>query len=124
MTSVFLRKVLFTMNIEDIQAKILEFRDERDWKQFHTSKNLAASVCIEAAELLEHFQWRSDTTELTLEKKKAVADEIADVAIYLMLLANDLEVDLEQAILNKLEQNAEKYPVDKAKGSSKKYTEL
>lgn len=114
------------MEITDLQQEVLRFRDERDWKQFHTTKNLAASVCIEAAELLQEFQWESgeQRADFSDERRGRIADEIADVAIYLMLLASETGVDIETAISRKLDKNALKYPVEKAKGTSKKYTEL
>jgi NTP pyrophosphatase (non-canonical NTP hydrolase) len=112
--------------MEKVLARIRRFRDERDWMQFHDPKNLAVSLVIEAAELLEHFQWM-DKTQAELhaaENKEAVADEIADVAIYLLELADNLGIDLEMAIHAKLDRNAEKYPVEKAFGVATKYTKL
>ena len=108
--------------------EILEFRDQRDWKQFHTPKNLAAAIAIEAAELQEHFLWKSDAEVKTSlsnpEKKEKVVEELADVLIYTLLLADQLGVDVDAAVRRKLQHNAKKYPVEKAKGSHKKYTEL
>ncbi len=105
--------------IKELTQKIVKFRDEREWKQYHTPKNLAISIAVELGELLEHFQW--DTNEEILEKikdrkvREELEDEIADVAIYIMLLANELNIDLERAILKKLKKNEEKYPVKKFK---------
>ena len=112
--------------MEAVLARIRKFRDERDWMQFHDPKNLAVSLVIEAAELLEHFQWKdkAQAERHALENKDAVGEEIADVAIYLLELADNLGIDLEKAILAKLDRNAEKYPVAKARGVATKYTNL
>lgn len=94
--------------------------------QFHNPKNLAISVVLEATELLEHFQWKtSEESEAhSVAAKSQIGEEIADVAIYLIELADNLGIDLEQSIIAKLDKNADKYPADKARGNSKKYTEL
>lgn len=111
---------------EDITRSIVEFRDARDWKQFHSPKNLAASIAIEAAELLETLQWSSDSSmdEDVLARRADIEAELADVMIYCLLLAHDLGVDVESAMRTKLEANARKYPADKARGRSDKYTHL
>jgi NTP pyrophosphatase (non-canonical NTP hydrolase) len=111
--------------LDDIQAAIRQFRDERDWMQFHNPKNLASSIVIEAAELLEHFQWKTpqESEAVTREQKAAVAEEIADVAIYLIELADNLGIDLIKAANAKLKKNAEKYPAEQVRGSSRKYIE-
>jgi len=101
-----------------IIRKILEFRNERDWKQFHTGDNLAKSISIEAAELLEEFQWNSHERNLENLKK-----ELADILIYCILMADTYNLDIEQIILDKLAENEIKYPVEMSKGSSKKYNE-
>ena len=113
-------------SISELTARINEFRDARDWKQFHNPKDMAISVSIEAAELMEHFQWKNDTecTEHIENNREAVADEMADVAIYLFELADLIKMDLGKEMLRKLEKNEAKYPVQKAKGSNKKYNEL
>lgn len=98
--------------------EIIKFNKERDWDQFHSPENLAKSICIEAGELLECFQWNSDYD------KEAVCEELADVVNYCIVMADRLEVDLEEIVLKKLEKNRQKYPVEKAKGNSKKYNEL
>lgn len=98
--------------------EIIEFNKERDWDQFHSPENLAKLICIEAGELLECFQWNSDYD------KEAVCEELADVVNYCIVMADRLEVDLEEIVLKKLEKNRQKYPVEKAKGNSKKYNEL
>lgn len=107
-----------------LTRKIRKFRDERDWMQFHNHKDMALSLLIEAAELAEHFQWKSfEELEYYAPKHKdALSDELADVAIYLLELADNLKIDLVQAIIKKLRKNARKYPVKKAKGKHTKYT--
>ena len=112
--------------MQETIARIRKFRDDRDWQQFHDPKNLAVSIAIEAAELLELFQWQSgeEATRFAAENKERVSEEIADVAIYLIELADITGIDLAKAIEAKLEKNAKKYPVDKARGVSTKYTEL
>lgn len=104
--------------MDELIKKIINFRDERDWKQFHTPENLAKSISIEAGELLENFQWDNDYD------KEAVLDELADILIYCILLSDTLNADIKEIINNKIEKNERKYPVEKSKGSSKKYTEL
>lgn len=103
--------------MEDLVKRIIQFQQERDWKQFHTPENLAKSIVIEGAELLEHFQWDAQFD------KEAVGEELADVMNYCILMAEALEIDLIQTMHNKIDKNEAKYPVDKARGSSKKYTE-
>lgn len=116
------------MNIEviildDLLSKIISFRDERNWSQFHNPKDLAISLNLEASELLELFQWKS--SEETVQRKlPEIRDELADVLYYTLLMFHDLDLDPKEALLAKLRKNAEKYPVEKAFGSNKKYTEL
>ena len=102
----------------NIIKKILHFRDNRDWKQFHSPENLAKSILIEAAELLEEFQWQSK--EKNVDNLK---NELADVLIYCLLLADHYKLDINQIILDKLKENELKYPVEVVKGKSKKYNE-
>ena len=104
--------------MNEIRDELRRFTEERDWEQFHTPENLAKSVAIEAGELLECFQWSS---EYDTHK---VSDEIADVVNYCIMLADKIGIDLKAEILRKIRENGEKYPVEKAKGSSKKYNEL
>jgi len=104
--------------MDELIQRIKKFRDDRDWKQFHTPENLAKSIVIEAAELLENFQWNDD-----FDRKK-VEEELADVMNYCFLLADCLSIDAIQNMHKKIDVNEKKYPVDKAKGSSKKYTQL
>jgi dCTP diphosphatase len=112
--------------MQDTIARIRKFRDERDWKQFHNPKDLAVSISIEAAELLELFQWKgaAESARFAADNRERVSEEIADVAIYLVELADITGIDLAQAIDAKLEKNARKYPVEKSRGISTKYTDL
>lgn len=113
-------------SLTELAAAVREFGRERDWHSYHTPKNLAAALVVEAAELLEPFQWLTpeESVDLPDHKLAAVRQEMADVLIYLVSLANVLEVDLLKAAEEKLEINARKYPVHKAKGSCAKYDEL
>ena len=113
-------------NVNDLIKKVTKFRDKRDWKQFHSPKDLAISLSIEAAELLEHFRWKNKKEVESYIKghKKEIEDEYADVLYALLLIANDLNIDPAKALDNKLEKNNKKYPVKKAKGRHEKYTEL
>jgi NTP pyrophosphatase (non-canonical NTP hydrolase) len=106
--------------INEITKKIVEFTKERDWEQFHNGKDLALALSIEAAELNEAFLWK-DAENV---KKEKVKEELADVFNYAFLIANKYDLDIKQIILDKLEKNRSKYPVDKAKGNAKKYNEL
>ncbi len=112
--------------LEQLAKGVREFGRERDWQLYHTPKNLAAALIVEAADLLEPFQWLTPEESLNLppQKKEAVRQEMADVLIYLVSLANCLEVDLLQAAQDKLVINAAKYPVEKARGSCAKSHEL
>ncbi len=112
--------------LESVRARIRAFRDERDWMQFHNPKNLAASIVIEAGELLELFQWTNmeESEQLGRDKRQQISDEIADVAVYVIELADNLGIDLIAAIHQKMDANALKYPVERARGRSTKYTEL
>ena len=113
------------MNVENIQHSLREFAAERDWEQFHSPKNLAIALSVEAAELLEHFQWLSDDESRRLREKPldhaAVREEVADVLIYLLRLADILGLDLNTAVADKMRKNAEKYPVALARGNAVKY---
>ena len=112
--------------IKTITEKIKKFRDERDWKQFHNHKDMALSLTLEAAEVLEHFQWKSpqEVEEYSRECQTEISDELADVAIYLLELSDNLGIDLTQAIKQKMNKNAKKYPVEKSKGQHTKYDRL
>jgi NTP pyrophosphatase (non-canonical NTP hydrolase) len=111
--------------IEELQAALRRFAAERDWGQFHTPKNLAASLSIEAAEVLEHFQWLTDgqSRQLTGKQRQQAGHEIADVLLYPLQLSDRLGIDPLEPARRKLAINAAKYPADKAHGSSRKYIE-
>jgi NTP pyrophosphatase (non-canonical NTP hydrolase) len=111
--------------LEQLAARLADFARERDWDQFHSPKNLAMALAGEAGELLEHFQWLTEeqSRALTPNVKDAVALEMADVLLYLVRLADRLDVDLSAAAARKIELNARKYPVEQFRGSSRKYTE-
>ena len=100
------------MNIQDLQERLRKFADERDWNQFHSPKNLSMALSVEAAELLEHFQWLTEAESKSLEEieRASVAEEIADIQIYLVMLAGKLEIDIEKAVSAKIESNAVKHP--------------
>ena len=113
------------VTLADLVAAVCRFRDERDWAEFHTPKNLAAAVAIEAAELQERFLWKTDAeVDQDLVDAAKRADEIADVVMFAMLLADRLGIDLAEAIAAKLAANEQKYPVNLARGNARKYTEL
>ena len=104
--------------MDELKQELINFQKERDWKKFHTPDNLAKSISIEAAELLEHFQWQKD---YDIDE---VSEELADVLIYCIYMADSLDLDIKEIILNKMEKNAIKYPIDKSKGNATKYTEF
>ena len=109
--------------IQTITQKIIAFRDQRNWQQFHNPKDLAISISLEAAELLEVFQWTgADTQADTKEKMDKIKEELADVLIYSLMMAHDLDLDVLQIIQDKLAVNEKKYPVEQAYGKSLKYT--
>jgi dCTP diphosphatase len=119
--------VSISMNdIHSLKLALRDFAAERDWAQFHSPKNLAAALTVEAAELLEHFQWLTEdqSRSLSAEMRDEIADEIADVMLYLIQIADKLDVDLLNAAADKLARNAKRYPIDRSRGSSKKYNEL
>ena len=112
--------------IDNLRNQLRTFAADRDWDQFHSPKNLASALAVEAAELLENFQWltEAESQQLQPEALAAVRAEVADVLLYLIRISDKLGIDLIAAANAKIQLNAEKYPVDKARGSSKKYTEL
>ena len=115
------------MDIEDLQKKVIEFRDARDWEQYHNPKDLAISLMLEAAELLEIFQWK-DKAEVEAiksdpENRRRVKEELGDVLIYALNMCHAFGFDPAKVVLQKLAVNENKYPVEKSKGSAKKYTE-
>ncbi len=108
----------------NIVKNLIDFRHQRDWEQFHTPKDLAISLSIEASELLEWFQWQNDeqiVQKLNSDKREALEDEVADVVAYLTYLCHDLDIDINKAVEAKIKKNAIKYPVEKVKGRSDKY---
>src|SRR3989344_3143009 len=111
---------------KEIQKKATAFRDARDWKQFHNPKDMALSLVLEATELMEHFQWKNgkEMDEYVRSHKGEIADELADVLFWIATMSNDLKIDLPKAFEKKMEKNAKKYPVKKAKGKHTKYTKL
>ncbi len=117
-----------SVDITALKEKILAFAKDRDWEQFHSPKNLAMALNVEASELLEIFQWLTQEQSLHIskdpEKFQAVKDELADIFVYLVRIAGVLDINLSQEIESKMKKNAAKYPVGKAKGNAKKYTEF
>ena len=111
------------MNLAELTQALLQFRDERNWAQFHTLRNLIVSLNLEAADLLELTQWKSEEEMLGISGE-ALRDECADVLLYLLLIADKAGINLEEAARNKLKKNAAKYPIEKSYGSSRKYTQL
>jgi len=113
-------------NLEELKLQLRQFAEERDWDQFHSPKNLSMALSVEAAEIVEHFQWLTEeqSKNLSQDKLEKVGNELADTFIYLIRLADKLGIDLLAATENKIEINQGKYPVGKAKGNAKKYTEL
>ena len=115
-----------TSDLQSLTQSLRDFAEARDWEQFHSPKNLASALAVEAAELLEHFQWLTEaqSRDLPAARKAEVAAEAADVLLYLLQLCDKLGVDLAQAARQKLVRNAEKYPVERARGNSRKYTDI
>jgi len=113
-------------DIKKLTEKIKKFRDARDWKQFHNPKDLALSLVLESAEVLEHFQWKSkeEINKYIVENKNEIGEELADVFYWVLLMSHDLDIDIIKASEEKLKKNEEKYPVEKAKGKHTKYNKL
>jgi len=113
-------------DIRKLTKLIDKFRNERDWKQFHNAKDMALSLVLEAAEVMEHFQWKNakEMVEHLRARKVEVADELADVLYWVLLMSHDFKIDIGKALKEKLKKQAKKYPVHKAKGRHTKYTEL
>ena len=108
-----------------LRDKLRAFAEARDWDQFHSPKNLSMALMVEAAELMEHFQWLTEaqSSSLSAENKQAVSEELADILLYLVRLSDKLDIDLLGAALRKLEKNALKYPAEQVRGSAKKYSD-
>lgn len=110
---------------EHLTKRIIAFRDARDWKQFHNPKDVALSLVLEASEVMEHFQWKDkkEIEKYIKTNKDDIGEELADVFYWVLLLSHDLNIDVLKALENKIQKNEERYPVAKAKGNHKKYTE-
>lgn len=113
-------------DISELTNRILQFREARDWKQFHNPKDMSLSLVLEASEVMEHFQWKNneEIKEYVKSHKEKVGEELADVFYWVLLLSHDLDIDIYDALDKKMKVNEGKYPVDKAKGKHTKYTEL
>lgn len=113
-------------DVDRLTKKIIKFRDARDWHQFHNPKDVAISLSLEASEVLEHFQWKSkeEIGEYIKTNKAEIGEELADVLYWVLLMSHDLKIDIASALEKKLEKNARKYPIRKAKGKHTKYTKL
>ncbi|MCR4263561.1 MAG: nucleotide pyrophosphohydrolase [Candidatus Roizmanbacteria bacterium] len=111
---------------DKIRERIIQFRDARDWKQFHNPKDVALSMVLEAGEVMEHFQWKNsdEMQDHIIKHRDEIGDELADVIYWVILMCHDLDIDIFEAINRKMEKNEKKYPEDKAKGRHSKYTEL
>ena len=111
------------MNIQNIQKQLSDFADERDWEQFHDPKNLAMALSVEASELVEIFQWLTQEESKNIDSKdiQSVKDEVADILIYLIRIVDKLDIDLEEAVLEKIKKNTKKYPVELSKDNAVKY---
>ena len=110
--------------LAELKDAVQEFARERDWERFHSPKNLSMALAAEAGELMEHFLWDDDEASHRRAEREAVADELADIIIYAIEFSNITGIDLASAIRHKMDKNAAKYPVEKSRGSSRKYTEL
>jgi NTP pyrophosphatase (non-canonical NTP hydrolase) len=115
-----------TMDYKELQKRVIAFRDARNWKQFHNPKDCAISLNLEAAELLEHFQWKTEEEfkEYLKKAKGEIGDELMDVLYWVLLLSHDLDIDIPKAFNRKMAKNNKKYPVKKASGNHSKYTQL
>lgn len=113
-------------SIREITSEIIAFRDARDWQQFHAPKEMAVAICAEAGELLQHFVWQSpeQSEQRARERAGEIAEEVADVGMLLFELASNLGIDLAEAMRAKIAKNERRYPVERARGSNRKYTEL
>lgn len=113
-------------DINSLTKRIIDFRNARDWKQFHNSKDVALSMVLEAGEVMEHFQWKNveEMDEYSRTHKEEIGEEIADVLYWVLLLSHDIGIDPLEALEKKIVKNETKYPENKARGNHKKYTEL
>jgi len=115
-----------SLSIEELTALALKFRDDRDWKQFHHPKDMAMSLCLEAAEVMELMQWRTgaELDQHLVTKRTDLADELADVLFWVLVMSHENQINPAEAFVEKMKKNEAKYPVDKARGTARKYTEL
>ncbi len=113
-------------NLNDLTKKIIAFRNERDWKQFHNPKDVSLSLVLEATEVMEHFQWKSkeEIEKYVKTNKEEIGEELADVLFWVLLMSHDLKIDITDALEKKIKKNEKKYPVEKAKGKHTKYNKL
>ena len=113
-------------NINDLTKRIIDFRNARDWKQFHNPKDVSLSLVLEAGEVMEHFQWKNkeEIEQYIITDKEHIADELADVLYWVLLMSHDLNIDILDSLENKIRKNEDKYPVEKAKGRHTKYNKL
>ena len=118
--------MMTNIDLEKVNKTLDEFAKDRDWDQFHSPKNLSMALSVEASELVEIFQWLTEEQSYNLSdsQKQHTKEEVADIAIYLLRICMKLDINLEEVIIEKMKKNEEKYPVEKSKGSAKKYTEL
>lgn len=112
--------------IKDLTEKIIKFRDERDWKQFHNPKDMALSLVLEAGEVMEHFQWKNkeEIEKYVKTNKEKIGEELADVLYWVLLMSHDLKIDILDALDKKIRKNEKNYPIEKAKGKHTKYNKL
>ncbi len=123
---VYTEREVIMDELQELTDRILAFREERNWAQFHNSKDVAISLVLEATELLEHFQWKSpnEVKAHIAEQRDKIGEELADIFYWVLLLSHDLDIDLKATFEAKMEKNAKKYPVEKSRGSHRKYTEI
>jgi len=112
--------------IKKLEERIIKFREERDWEKFYKPKDIAISLALEAAEVLEHFQWKSskEIEEYVKNSKDEISEELADVLYWVLLMSHDIDIDILKALDKKIDKNAKKYPIEKAKGRADKYNKL
>ena len=113
-------------DLKELTKRIIEFRNARDWKQFHNPKDVSLSLVLEASEVMEHFQWKNkeEMEEYVIKHKQEISEELADVLYWVLLMSFDLKINISDSLENKIQKNKQKYPVEKTKGNAKKYTEL
>lgn len=113
-------------DIEELTDLIIKFRNERDWKKFHNPKDISLSLVLEATEVMEHFQWKSrkEIDKYVKEHKKEISEELSDVIYWVLLMSHDLKIDIKKEFIRKMKISEQKYPISKAKGSNKKYTQF